>query len=200
MTSNNSGMKVGYLAGRFPGMVGHLYSPGGQRGPYDFPGWEYALDNGAFKSYLDGSDWDWRAWIKLLEWAKSSGKPPLWALVPDVVANAQETIKRWHKWEPKVRGYGWPLAFAVQDGMTPKDVPLEADVVFVGGTRTWKWETVEMWGSSFPRTHVGRVNSYWGLVKCKESGVESTDGTGWVMGDQTQWGSLVRFMEEESGE
>jgi hypothetical protein len=68
---------------------------------------------------------------------------------------------------------------AVQDGMTPADVPKECAVVFVGGTTSWKWRSLPMWASSFSRVHVGRVNSIRLLLMAENAGAESCDGTGW---------------------
>lgn len=34
MPSNQTGISMGWLAGRYPGMLGHLYSPGAQVGPF----------------------------------------------------------------------------------------------------------------------------------------------------------------------
>jgi hypothetical protein len=64
MPSNWSAGLVHYLAGIYPGMIGHLYSPKGQRGPY--PWLPYALDNGAFKNF------DKYAWVKLLRWSQAT--------------------------------------------------------------------------------------------------------------------------------
>ena len=60
------------------------------------------------------------------------GGAPAWVLVPDKVGDRQATIELWEAWAPRVRAwYGWPLAFAVQDGMIARDVPSAAQVVFV---------------------------------------------------------------------
>jgi hypothetical protein len=93
--------------------------------------------------------------------------------------------------------YGWPLAFAVQDGMTPSDVPGNAEVVFVGGTTKWKWDTAEMWAKSFPRVHVGRVNEVRRLWQCADLGIEPVDGTGWFRDseDGRRIPQLVGFLE-----
>jgi hypothetical protein len=53
MPANNTGIWVGYLAGRFPGRIGHLFSPGAQRGPFGFM--PYAIDNGVFAK---GDAWE----------------------------------------------------------------------------------------------------------------------------------------------
>jgi hypothetical protein len=71
------------------------------------------------------------------------------------------------------------LAFAVQDGMTPDDVPDGARIVFVGGSDAFKWRTVETWAAHFPRVHVGRVNNIDRVWQCDDLGIESVDGTGW---------------------
>lgn len=197
MPSNNTGIQVGYLAGRFPGQLGHLFSPGGERGPHEFM--PYALDNGAYGAHVSGKPWDEAAWAALLEWARISGQRPLWALVPDVVGDRNGTIAAWHRHSGSAKRYGWPLAFAVQDGMEPRDVPSGADVVFVGGSTGFKWSTYRDWCAAFPRVHIGRVNTYGQLLKCRDAGAESVDGTGWFRGDQRQYRGLLRFLEEQAG-
>lgn len=198
MLANTTGARTGYLAGRFSGRIGHLFSPGAQRGPYEFI--PYALDNGAFTAYKHELEWDESRWLKLLEWAKLNGQRPLWTLVPDVVGDKAATLERWNKYAPVADSYGWPLAFAVQDGMEPCDVPSDADVIFVGGTTEWKWRTMPMWAGEFDHVHVGRVNEYRRLWQCYERRVRSTDGTGWLrdVGGR-QYRALVAFMEETSG-
>lgn len=197
MLANNTKGIVHWLAGRFPGSVGHLYSPGAQRGPYEYL--PYALDNGAYGAFTSGKEWDESAWVDLLEWAKLSGQPPKWVLVPDVVGDRIRTLRRWDMYAPVAAQYGWPLAFAVQDGMTLEDIPADAQVVFVGGSTDWKWSTVELW-AAFPRCHVGRVNEYRRLVQCAALGVESVDGTGWMREPNgRQFRGLVAFIEEQFG-
>jgi hypothetical protein len=190
MPSNNNGLRVGYLAGKYPGRLGHLYSPGGQRGPYGFM--PYALDNGAFGG---GDAWKPEPWVALLEWARLSGQAPRWVLVPDVVGSKSETLERWHEFAPIARQFGWPLAFAVQDGMNILDVPKGTSVVFVGGSTEWKWRTAPSWCKAFPRVHIGRVNTFRRLRMAESYGAESVDGTGWTRGDQSQWDGLVAFLE-----
>lgn len=194
MLTNNNGIRVGWLAGKFPGLIGHLYSPGGQRGPYEFM--PFALDNRCFSAFRNKAKWDSAQWLQMLDWAKlrSTIAAPSWILVPDVVGDKSGTLQTWNEWAPTARRYGWPLAFAVQDGMTPSDVPSEAEVVFVGGSTAWKWRTVPDWCARFPRVHVGRVNTYRNLVRCERAGAESVDGTGWLRGDQRQWRGLLAFL------
>lgn len=193
MPANNTGFEMGWLAGKY-GQLGWLMSPGGWRQPKR--GLPYALDNGAFPAWTNGKPWNEDAFIQLLESARLAPYPPLWVIAPDVVTDRLGTITRWIEWRPALRDYGWPLAFAVQDGMTQADVPPDADVIFVGGSTEWKRDTVLQWCRNNPRVHVGRVNDYDFLRECHKAGVESCDGTGWFRGDQAQLGGLERYLEE----
>lgn len=197
MSANNSGVWIGWLAGRFPGSIGHLYSPGGQRGPYPFI--PYALDNGAYGVHLNGGEWEPTAWEALLDWAHVQSYAPQWVLVPDVVGSRCGTLKAWVNFYPTAKRYGWPIAFAVQDGMSKSDAPKQADIIFVGGSTQWKWATLPVWCAHFPRVHVGRVNTFRRLVQCERAGAESADGTGFTRGGPERLDDLVRFMEEQNG-
>lgn len=193
MPSNNTGSKVRALADRFPGRVANLIAPGGWRNAP--PGMAYALDNGAFGCWTAGKPFDSEAFYAFLDRvATGPGPAPLWVAVPDVVADRKGTLSSWEEHAPRVARYGWPLAFVVQDGMRRQDVPLAADLVFVGGTLAWKWAHVPAWAAWFKRVHVGRVNSPEKLWQLESLGVESCDGTGWLRGDQFQWNGLVDFL------
>lgn len=198
MPANWSKNIVHYWAGRFPRYLGHLYSPGAQRGP--FPWLPYALDNGRFSAWEKNTVWDEARYMALLAWAQLSGQNPVWAVVPDVVTDREATLKEWERWLPILKPYGWPLAFAVQDGMMPDDVPDEAAIVFVGGSFEWKWRTAWQWCEAFPRVHVGRVNTYSKLRHCERLGAESCDGTGWSRGDKRQLDGLYKWLCEQTGE
>jgi hypothetical protein len=105
MVSNQTGMDVGILTMRYPGRLGHLFSPGGQRGPWaEMP---YALDNGAWPAFKNGAEWSEPEWRQLLAWSSMSGQPPLWALVPDVVADRRGTMERWDRYVGIIRGLGF---------------------------------------------------------------------------------------------
>ena len=193
MPSNNAGLQVGYLAGKYPGRIGWLISPGGWKKP---PNWmPYALDNGAYSAFLNQQPFDSSAFIKLLKNARLHSRP-LWAAVPDVVMDAEATLKGWPKWVPIIKQYmpAVKLAFVVQDGMTPEDVPNDADVIFVGGSTEWKFKYLRIWTAHFPRVHVGRVNSERKLWQCYDAGVESCDGTGWMRGGEERIRGLEQFL------
>ena len=192
MPTNNSGIQIGYLCGKYPGRLGWLISPGGWRKP---PTWmPYALDNGAFSAWLNKREWDEQAFIDLLDRTRGHIRP-LWVAVPDVVANAEATKARWQEWSQRIREItNVPLAFVVQDGMTVADLPEDADVLFVGGSTEWKWRNLKMWTTAHPRVHVGRVNSERLLWMAHEAGAESCDGTGWMRGGEERLEDLERYL------
>jgi len=204
MPANSTGWFWHCLA-RETGNIGHLYSPGAERGPW--PWFPYALDNGAFSCWTPGTnefDHDkWAAneprWRQLIYWAASAVQRPRWAIVPDVPGDMEETFIKWDKHYRTVADAEIIPALAVQDGMEPADVraldnvPL---VICVGGSTEWKWETVAMWAKQFPRVHVLRCNSPTKLDMLEELGVESCDGTGWNRGDRNQTQGLEKFVRK----
>lgn len=168
-----------YWAGKYPGSVGVLIGPSyGTKVPVDK--WmPLVLDNDAFTCWRDEKPWSFEAWMKMIRWVRMTRVQPLWAAVPDVVANREATLENWPKYSPIVKKLGWKTAFCVQDGMTPGDVPDDADVIFVGGSDGWKFPKLSTWTENFPRVHCARVNSPEMIERCEEMGCESVDGTGW---------------------
>lgn len=193
MVSNQSRPEFHWAAGAHPGRIGHLFTAGAPRAVY--PWMPYALDNGGYVAYLHGRALDVAAFEKLLAWAARRVEKPLWVLCPDVVGDRSGTLALWREWSPRLREFGWPVAFAVQDGMTAGDVPSGAAVVFVGGTTRWKWRSVRGWCRDFPRVHVGRVNGEPALWTCVEFGAESCDGTGWWNKTRGRREQLLRFLD-----
>jgi len=193
MPSNQTGFELGYLVAKHEGALGHLYSPGGQCGPWPFM--PYALDNGAFPAWLKKQPFDLESWRELINWACLKELRPMWALVPDVVANREGTIDWWHQYSPEVRKRGIRPAFALQDGMTFEDVPAEDCVLFLGGSTEWKEANIGPWCRRFPgRVHVGRVNKADRLLRCWRAGAIRVDGTGWW--HKKQRAELMQFLRE----
>ena len=192
MPSNQSNPWLHYWAGHRPGSVGHLYSPGGEYGPYSWV--PFALDNGAFTGF------DERRWLALMRWACLSGYRPLWVAVPDCVGDAKKTSAMWLEHAPRAAAFNWPLAFVVQDGHRARDVPSEAALVFVGGSTDWKRKNIVYWCEHFARVHVGRINTYRWARYCYDAGVESIDGTGMNRGDKKQLAGIIRLLEEMHGQ
>jgi len=167
-----------YLQGKTD-RCGVLLSPSyWRRVPFDsyMP---FALDNGAFIAWRDGKEWDEAAWKEMLTEVARRARTPLWCAVPDVVADKNATIERWPDYVGEVKRRGWAAAFCVQDGMTPGDVPSDADVVFIGGSDRFKFRALPGFCRSFRRVHCARVNSPEMIQSCERNGCESIDGTGW---------------------
>jgi hypothetical protein len=177
MVSNDTSFKMGILAGA-TGMLGHLYSPGGERGPFEeLP---YVLDNGIFALTQRNVDFKPAVWIELLDWAATKEQRPLWATVPDVLFDRDRTLERWHEYVSVVRERGIRPAFVLQDGMTFADVPDADCMLFVGGSTKWKEDAIVPWCARFPgRVHVARVTERKRLWKCWRAGAVSVDGNGW---------------------
>jgi hypothetical protein len=177
MPANNSSSIVHFWAGRYPGRIGWLVGPTAMPKTKLRPWMPFALDNDAFSAWTKATEWDADAWVKMLGTVRASGLSPRWVLVPDVVCDRDATLRNWDRYAPVAASYGWPLAIAVQNGMTPADLPPDC-VVFVGGSSDWKWQSLPMWVATGRRVHVGRVNEI--LHTCERLGVESVDGTGWM--------------------
>lgn len=191
-----------YLAGKYPGRVGMLLGPSYFKKQAIRHWMPYALDNDAYSAYSKNAEWDEKAWWHMIFAADKKHHKPLWILCPDVVANREATIEKWHGNYAELKMFGWPIAFAVQDGMTVEDVPKEADVVFVGGTTDWKWRTLPVWARAFNRVHVGRVNELRRLWTCEDLGVESVDGSGWFRGtsEGRQANQVIQWLDGNRSE
>lgn len=205
MPSNGSGWFWHTLA-RETGRLGHLFSPGGQRGPW--PWFPYALDCGAYACWnkktnvFDRSKWTRTVpeWIKLMRWASDSEQKPLWGIAPDVPGNGVETLEQWDLYSSILIEYGIPPAIAVQDGMVPDDVKRLAHqpvIICIGGSDEFKWGTLTQWTSNFDRVHVLRCNSPTKLDMLEDLGVESCDGTGWCRGDRKQTQGLETWARRD---
>ena len=201
MVSNQTGAKFDALADHYYpwGLIGHLYSPDGLRLPQRrYP---YSIDNWAYSAWVRGVPWSPDRYMRFCDRVAEFGQPPLWAVVPDVVADRAATIESWRQWAVWLRRrYGWRLAFAAQDGMTPQDVPGNASMVFLGGSMAWKLKTLEMWADYGSNLHVARVNRPALLWRCWEIGVGSVDGTGWWHMESGQYQGLCEYLAVVAGE
>lgn len=200
MPANNTHWLVHYLAGRFPGQLGQLYTPARLDAPK--PHLPYGLDNGCYGRAKAGLGLDDIAWQKALEKYTTHEFKPRWIVVPDVPFDAHATLDHWDMHAPALKELGIPLALAVQNGMYKEHVEglaVRPDVIFVGGTTEWKWQTVPAWCKAFPRVHIARCNGKAGLQAAHAAGAESVDGSGWFRGDHKQLQGLVEFLAEVNG-
>lgn len=147
---------------------------------WDARGFPYAIDNGAFTCWKQGTPWDADCFAELVY---RFGACADFVVCPDVVADRERTLEIAHEWLPRI---AWVprLLWAVQDGMTPADVPPGLGV-FVGGSDAWKESSLRMWGpwraAGGSYLHVGRVNTRRRLRMCMLAGADSVDGTSGTM-------------------
>lgn len=179
------------IPSRFRHRVGNLFSPGGFWAASDLG---FALDNYVFAAWRKGQEWSEELFIAHLDKVQRSGKTPKWVVCPDAVGNSVSSVKKWGEWEDRLRNYGWPIAFAVQDGQELSTVPKTAEVIFVGGSTDWKRSSIEMWCDNFPHVHVARINTYRWLWHCHRCGARSIDGTGWFWRSKPEHGHLLDYL------
>lgn len=142
----------------------------------------WALDNGAFALWKSGQPFDGDRFADVCERARAHDVPPDFVVCPDVVAGGLASLSLSLEWERRLRPYGFRLALVVQDGMTRDDVAPVLDrfaVLFVGGSLTWKLETMRAWADLAHEhgleCHVGRIGSRNRIMAAKRAGVDSVD-------------------------
>lgn len=154
------------------GELGMICTPA--QGNRIVPGSQWALDNGCFSGR-----WTPVKFFDTLD--RLAGVPGcLFAVVPDVVADAGATNRRWGAWHLGLMRRGFPTAYVLQDGATA--IPRWADAVFIGGSTEWKLgpdarRLVELAKRHGKWVHMGRVNSLKRLRYADSIGCDSADGT-----------------------
>jgi len=107
----------------------------------------------------------------------------LFVTMPDVVGDAAATLARVRQWPKVIRALGYKPALVAQDGLEFLPVPWDDfDVLFIGGTTTWKLgeHATRLIREAKQRglwVHVGRVNSLKRLRHAEWQGADSADGT-----------------------
>lgn len=138
----------------------------------------WALDNGAFVRWRKGMEWDPSVFEKDLS-SLSDLPSPDFVILPDLVAQGRASLAMSMEWFDRHPRPDWYLA--VQDGMTPWDIPWACGLkgIFVGGTPEWKWESLPMWVRFAHRhgmpVHVGRISTPRKLIQARAMGADSGD-------------------------
>lgn len=161
------------------------------------PGVPWVADNGCFGKGWPGDD----AFLRwLTDYPDDDRKRCLFAVAPDVVADAEATLQRSGPWLDVISGLGYPVAFVAQDGLENLTVPWSRfDVLFIGGSTKWKLgpEAAVLSAAAVRRgkhVHMGRVNSYRRLRYAEYIGCSSVDGTYLVFGPDLNLPKLSRWM------
>jgi hypothetical protein len=137
----------------------------------------YFLDNGAFSAWKNGSVWNETRFKVLVN------KYPDYDFVvaPDIVCGGMRSLQQSLHYVGEIPR---PLYLAVQDGMqgeTIRKYLMGFDGIFVGGSISWKSQTMKMWSDIAHlhkiKCHVGRIGTYEGFMQAHFAGVDSVDTT-----------------------
>lgn len=158
----------------------------------------YAVDNGKFGADTKGRNWSEQEFLEVLGRLKPD-HPPAFVVVPDIVAGGDESLRFSQGWRKRLDdlGFGWMTFYlAVQDGMTPALVTRELSSgrwggVLVGGTKRFKYQTLESWVGICHRrglkVHVGGIGLPEDLAWARSRGADSCDYTGWARNDRMDY-------------
>jgi len=163
--------------------------------------WDVMLDNGCF-----GGGWEFDPWYRWLGRIKTSA---IFAVSPDVFDPSggechKATLANWRIYAPMIRELGHTPAFVAQVGSSPAAIPLDATVVFLGGTTAWKIGPV---AEAITRdakkrgcwVHMGRVNTLSRIELARSWGCDSVDGTCLVYSPKGALYDLLRWMGHYPG-
>jgi hypothetical protein len=159
------------------GLIGAMDTPAqGNELPSGAP---WAADNGCYGKGYPG-DPIWLSWLASRPRRRG---PCLFAVAPDVVADAAATLWRSAPHLPVIRAHGYRAALVAQNGLEVLEVPwTDFDVLFIGGDTAWKlgpharrlaYEAKRRG----KHVHMGRVNSLRRLRYAAAIGCDSADGT-----------------------
>ena len=178
------------------GELGQMVTPAEGRRP--LPGVPFGADNGCFGKGYPG-DAEWFAWLDSLPREQC-----LFAVAPDVVADAEATMARSVPWLPRIRALGFRPAFVAQDGLEHLDVPWHLfDVLFIGGSTAWKLSphAARLARAAKDRgkqVHMGRVNSGRRKAIANLFECDTVDGTFLVFGPDVNLPRLLAWMDQPS--
>lgn len=176
---------VRQFAAQYPDHLGVLMTPqnGNRLCALPLP---WAADNAAFSKPDDAKF----SRLCVESWAMEGYHPPMWLAVPDVVGDHAATLRLFgwwcDEWQNEYGCIPFPLAFVLQDGCRPEEVPWdEIAAVFVGGSTEFKLrqssELITEAKRRQKRVHIGRVNTLQRLRYAHDVGADTVDGTAFSM-------------------
>lgn len=176
--------------------LGCMVTPDNDRGIPDGMAW--AADNSC---YSRGDSFDLGRYLSWLERSKHDRSACLFATAPDVVGDAEATLRRSTPVLPLIRALGYPVAYVAQDGFDPSVVPWDQfDALFIGGTTGWKrseaggYAAIREGKRRGKYVHVGRVNGGPFLRNCAAAGADSADGTGLAI-NPSHWPTVRGWLD-----
>jgi hypothetical protein len=170
------------------GLLAYTATPG--QGNVILPGVTVIKDNGCGpgKNGKPGKGWPgderFDAWLRRDADDAELMSRTLFAVAPDVVGDAEATLARFRHWGPRIRAYGYRVAFVAQNGLDRHLPPWGAfDVGFIGGDDAFKLGPIaerfanDCHAAGVP-VHMGRVNGgRRALIAGAVFGCRTSDGT-----------------------
>lgn len=158
----------------------------------------YAVDNGCFAARTYVGDTEYLGWLRTIT------VEPLFAVAPDVVGDAQATLRRSLALLGRIRALGLRAAFVAQDGLEHLRIPWgRFDCLFIGGSTAWKLSPAAAAIAQQARArgkwvHMGRVNSLKRYRIAAEWGCHSVDGTFLAFGPTRNLPRLTRWLVSDT--
>lgn len=178
------------------GLIGQMCTPAEGRPP--LPAVTWSADNSCYGHGWPGE----HRWLDWLERHIDAAPRCLFAAAPDIPGDARATLDRSWRWLPVIRRLGYPAALVAQDGLEHLAVPWDAfDVLFIGGTTTWKLgpHAAALTAQAHHRgirTQLGRVNTRTRLRHALTQGHHSVDGTCLTYAPDHNLTRLLRWLRE----
>lgn len=193
-------VQTNMLAKLYPRRIGACIQPK-HWGKFSFP-IPYFLDNNGYSDFVQGKEFSSLKFVNLLEkcreYSLSSKHWPDFVVCPDRFNDSIKTRKQYDEWQPTIKSYGFKIAFVVQPGCNPKDVPNNADIIFTGGGNPFKYEAISIFKDLGKPIHVGGISAK-KLNFCHYQGAVSGDSSGFFRGDQIQLQRLYDYLADSEG-
>jgi hypothetical protein len=176
------------------GLLGMIASPA--CGHRVRSGWDWCADNSVFGGHYPGDE-PYLRWLR--KRADHIGRCAF-ATAPDVVGDAEATLRRSLPMLPRIHAVGYPAALVAQNGLEHLDIPWsEVDALFLGGTTAWKLGSAAAGLAAQARqrglwVHMGRVNSLRRLRYAHSIGCHSVDGTFLAYGPDRNLPTLLGWL------
>jgi hypothetical protein len=158
----------------------------------------WCADNGC---YAAGDRFNLNSYLIWLQRPPGDRSRCLFATAPDVVGDANATLRRSAPVLPLLRELGYRAAYVAQDGFDPDVLDWDAfDVLFIGGTTAWKraerggYAAIAEGKRRGKWVHVGRVNGGPFLKNVAMAGADSADGTTLVFGPDIYWRRVQKWL------
>jgi hypothetical protein len=177
--------------------LGRLMIPGWCSEPEETTKIMWGADNGAFSGFKEDK------YLRMLE--RLSNKNCKFVTAPDVVGNAEETLKLFHKWKSVIKKHNLPIALVGQDGLENLEIPWnEFQGFFIGGSTEWKLSEqvrrlINIAKHKNKWVHMGRVNSVRRIRYAMEIGCDSIDGTAYSKFFKSELPRVIDYFKLEQG-